>query len=298
MKHCPDCGKKLNDKARFCPQCGNELPAAPPSSPSADQLASTQSDLNNRQQPTPAPQNNNQRIMAISAVTVIILFAAFTVANLLNKKQPSVPGYETSIQYDTPAASLTTAPTVAVTTAVEATGTVESPAKVITQEDATQQQTTYALLNESIDLIGYTRAGIHSAHQSSELGKNSDGSPNNAYMALDADDSTCWQEGVSGAGIGQSMEAVLDRRYQISYLSFKLGNWLNDKYYYGNNVPSALTIRLGNSILQIDFPAERREFVVQISPAIETDYIHIQIDDVYYGTSWDDTCITDIGIYE
>lgn len=61
---------------------------------------------------------------------------------------------------------------------------------------------------------------------------------------MDGDEVTSWQEGVEGPGIGETIYYKLDQEQPITYLTFKLGNWRNDKYFYGNNRPRTLTITL------------------------------------------------------
>ena len=54
---------------------------------------------------------------------------------------------------------------------------------------------------------------------------------------LMAVESTSWQEGVDGPGIGEKVYAQFDNSYYIEYLTFRLGNWKTNDYYTGNNRP-------------------------------------------------------------
>ena len=102
---------------------------------------------------------------------------------------------------------------------------------------------------------------------------------------------------MEGPGIGETIYYKLDQEQPITYLTFKLGNWRNDKYFYGNNRPRTLTITLDDYSFQITFPAEQREYVVQVDPPYPASYIEYRIDDVYKGSSYDDTCIAELGMY-
>lgn len=126
-----------------------------------------------------------------------------------------------------------------------------------------------------------------------------EGHDNSAAMVLDGKDETSWQEGVDGPGIGEGLTFSLDRDYEIEYLSFKLGNWRSDEFYYENHRPMTLKVTMGGQETLVDFPDEKTEQWVKIDGDCETSQIQIEIVEVYQGTSsvWDDTCIAEIGIY-
>lgn len=126
-----------------------------------------------------------------------------------------------------------------------------------------------------------------------------EGHDNSADMVLDGRDETSWQEGVDGPGIGEGLTFSLDRNYEIEYLSFKLGNWRSDEFYYENHRPMTLKVIMGGQETLVDFPDEKTEQWVKIDGDCETSQIQIEIVEVYQGTSavWDDTCIAEIGIY-
>lgn len=122
---------------------------------------------------------------------------------------------------------------------------------------------------------------------------------NSAMMLFDGRDDTTWQEGVDGYGIGERVDFNFgDNNYQkVKYMGFKMGNWKNDKYYFGNAKPRTLTITFGNYSEQVTFNDVREIQWVEISPAESVNCMSITIDDIYAGTSWQDTCITEIFLY-
>lgn len=130
-----------------------------------------------------------------------------------------------------------------------------------------------------------------------------DGVDNSPMQIFDGIESTSWQEGVDGPGIGEKVYAQFDNSYYIEYLTFRLGNWKTNDYYTGNNRPKTLRITLGNDatgteqIFDVDFPDGKELFCVEINPGIRCSYIEIEIRDIYAGAKWDDTAIADIGFY-
>lgn len=114
---------------------------------------------------------------------------------------------------------------------------------------------------------------------------------------MDGDETTNWQEGVNGSGIGEYVYFTFDQEYKVDALTLKLGNWKDARYYAGNNRPKKLKIITNNDSWLIEFPEERREFAVQFSSPAGIKDFQVEIEDVYRGTQWDDTVISEIGLW-
>ena len=169
------------------------------------------------------------------------------------------------------------------------------------------EKITSAELLEDSDLLKsikktYTRIGsgaITKADASSVIDQDLVG--NEPIKAFDDNDSTDWQEGVDGPGIGEYLEFAFDKSYPVAYMTFKLGNWLpdkSDKYYWGNCRPKTLQIDFGNNSWNLTFPDGKEEFLVRLDPETDISNIKITIQDVYTDRiEWKDTAITDIGLW-
>ena len=169
------------------------------------------------------------------------------------------------------------------------------------------EKITSAELLEDSDLLKsvkktYTRIGsgaITKADASSVIDQDLVG--NEPIKAFDDNDSTDWQEGVDGPGIGEYLEFTFDKSYPVTYMTFKLGNWLpdkSDKYYWGNCRPKTLQIDSGNNSWNLTFPDGKEEFLVRLDPETDISNIKITIQDVYTDRiEWKDTAITDIGLW-
>ena len=172
---------------------------------------------------------------------------------------------------------------------------------------AGMEKITSAELLEDSDLLKsikktYTRIGsgaITKADASSVIDQGLVG--NEPIKAFDDNDSTDWQEGVDGPGIGEYLEFAFDKSYPVAYMTFKLGNWLpdkSDKYYWGNCRPKTLQIDSGNNSWNLTFPDGKEEFLVRLDPETDISNIKITIQDVYTDRiEWKDTAITDIGLW-
>ena len=172
---------------------------------------------------------------------------------------------------------------------------------------AGMEKITSAELLEDSDLLKsikktYTRIGsgaITKADASSVIDQ--DLVENEPIKAFDDNDSTDWQEGVDGPGIGEYLEFAFDKSYPVAYMTFKLGNWLpdkSDKYYWGNCRPKTLQIDSGNNSWNLTFPDGKEEVLVRLDPETDISNIKITIQDVYTDRiEWKDTAITDIGLW-
>ena len=156
---------------------------------------------------------------------------------------------------------------------------------------------TASLVSESsVDFSSIHEAYIESASATSEI-KQASGVSNDPLLAFDNNTDTNWEEGVDGSGIGESITANFKyENEKVRCIAPKLGNWKSGKYYYGNNRPSKLTITLDDLSFQMDFPDSWEEFYVMLNHPFKASSIQVRIDDVHKGTSWDDTCITDIRV--
>lgn len=141
----------------------------------------------------------------------------------------------------------------------------------------------------------YQSIPVIAANASSTISQQ--GTSNVPILLFDGRDDTSWQEGVAGYGIGEHVSFSFDKSYEVKYLAFKLGNWKSDEYYYGNAMPKTMTIILGDFTGQVTFDGTRNVEWIELSESVTADSARIIIDDIYPGTSWEDTCITEIMVY-
>ncbi len=144
-------------------------------------------------------------------------------------------------------------------------------------------------------MVTFTRIPVIAANASSIVSQNV--SPHEPMLLFDDNEETNWQEGVDGFGEGENVSFSFDRVYQVKYLAFKLGNWKSDDDYYANGRPKTLTIVLGDYSWDVTFNDERTTAWVELSQAVDADSMRVEIREVYPGTVWEDTCITDIMMF-
>lgn len=147
----------------------------------------------------------------------------------------------------------------------------------------------------NVSLNGLLRVVIRDTAQSSFI--NQSGYSNLAAQAFDDSETTSWQEGAAGNGIGESISAGFDREYGVSGIFFKLGNYRTPKLWNDNVRPKTLNINLNGTILTATFPDQMAQFAVILSAPIKTDRIIITVTDVYNGNKYQDCAISDVQIY-
>ena len=84
---------------------------------------------------------------------------------------------------------------------------------------------------------------------------------------------------------------------QIRYIGFKLGNWKSDKLYGENAKPRVLSIRIGDMEQEVTFTGNHAVEWVQIDNAPAAFEFRITIKDIYTGSTYDDTVITEVMPY-
>lgn len=168
------------------------------------------------------------------------------------------------------------------------------------QPEAGEIQTTFIEGQKVLELAAsYQKLGTSNVadYTSSSVIKQDNGVTNPPINLFDGDDKTNWQEGVDGPGIGEYVYYTFDREYMVSALTFHLGNWKESKYFYGNNRPKTLVIAMGDESWVVEFPDAWEEYGIEFSAPVKADDLRLTISEVYQGTDWDDTPITDVNVW-
>lgn len=115
---------------------------------------------------------------------------------------------------------------------------------------------------------------------------------------FDSDDNTMWTEGVRGNGIGESIYITLDEPHNINGITLYNGNRTSSDAYEKYNRVKTIQITFSDGS-QRQFELDDNFYepceVNFINP-VKTNSLKIEIIDVYEGTTYQDTCITDINI--
>ena len=77
-----------------------------------------------------------------------------------------------------------------------------------------------------------------------------------------------------------------------------MGFWKTDNAYWENGRPAEIRLDFsdGSSIV-CTLPDQMLEYEVRLSKAVQANWVKITILSVYGGTEFEDTCISEIGVY-
>lgn len=271
---CPKCGRKVDDKRKRCPYCGQSLEV----------------------------EREAHRLKRFGALAVVAILLAGSIVFIIAAKgltgNPFSEGNEMlssaaqaeseEIAADSSSSDAAADTGETTTSSSSETGGTDTAEEPLTAELTEDQEIT--------DLAGYSSVTVSSAEATSVMTANDGSNTYRAASAADGDETTSWQEGESGSGIGTTLTLHFDREYSVRYLVMKLGNWRSDSLYTENNRPKTLTIMFGDESVQVTFPDEKKEVCVTLSRDVKASDVTFRVDDVYAGSEYDDTCIAEIDV--
>lgn len=140
-----------------------------------------------------------------------------------------------------------------------------------------------------------------SAEASSTL-VSSRGASYDASKVTDNDLSTSWQEAADGYGIGEWVRLNFDEVTSVKMIRMKLGSWVSSDKYLENGRPSKITLVLENESQEWGRMTQELDDVmdnqcITFDTPIQCSSIQFIIEDVYPGSKYEETVITELSIY-
>lgn len=114
-----------------------------------------------------------------------------------------------------------------------------------------------------------------------------------ANCLIDQDESTQWQEGVDGSGVGECIHFDFSDEILLSGMIITNGKVTSKEAYYDNNRLASFEIKAEDSIL-IELKDNFEKQYIYFSEPISANSFDLIIDSVFQGLKYNDTCITDI----
>ena len=118
-----------------------------------------------------------------------------------------------------------------------------------------------------------------------------------APLAIDGVAQTCWQEGVEGAGEGESLTFRFNEEEHIAAISLLCGKHTSEKSFYENARPAKITVKIGTFKYSTELEDIMQRQTFRLPVAVKAEEITIAIDSVYRGSVWEDLCISEVEFY-
>ena len=299
---CPYCGERMDADAVFCPRCGERIPSGASERTGADgrlMRMGPRVDMGRRtydaDEPVLVPLADHGRratrqnavlaviltLCAVVSVACIILLVGHSLgaAGLL----PADPSSNVP-----PAASGVSRPESAASDASDTSDAGTAAANDITAKVFSSRPSILG----SLSLLE-----IGSAEASSSYGTPGDDFYHGPEFAVDGDERTSWQEGVDGAGRGESITLHLSRERKVQALALKLGNWVSEEAFYANHRPKKLYLKIGGKKFLLTFKDGMTEKYVVLSEPVRADKLTLVLEKRYQGDLTKDTCISEIQVF-
>ena len=119
-----------------------------------------------------------------------------------------------------------------------------------------------------------------------------------ADRLIDGDISTAWVEGMSGQGIRESVSVRFDDEYLINGIKINAGYQKNDELYNKNSRPAKIGIAFSDGTYEVhELDDVNNVQDIVFNKPVFSKSISLIIEDVYTGTKYEDTAISEISIY-
>ena len=159
-----------------------------------------------------------------------------------------------------------------------------------------EEPVSYTLVTQSLfDTLGFQEIPVLNISATSEY-ISKKGNYYGAANLLDSNLETSWQEGEEDSGIGQSIHFTFHEPTFINAMCIYNGKQTSLESFNENNRVAAFSLFEDN--LTIELPDEMEpQYIVFENPLSEADVI-FTLKDIYEGSKWNDTCITEIKFYQ
>lgn len=301
---CPNCGNELADGARFCTRCGMQLKNA-----AASKSVKMQSDNNGETSKAESSENINsfeihknkfvwkqQYTYAVFVVAVIIAVVAGMMVRA--SKSNTKNDYHTENVVESAAVESKENENVA---ASESDTESEVETSIDETKESTIEKTEEAdpepeAVVETDTFTEVTMNNVISVQATSSLSEHD--MTHDANRIMDGDLTKAWVEGADGDGIGENITFILDGTYKISGISISAGYQKTSELYAKNSRPKDITIEFSDGgQCQYCLDDTYSNQIILFDEPVNSETIKIIIDSVYPGTTYTDTCISEISLF-
>jgi hypothetical protein len=118
-------------------------------------------------------------------------------------------------------------------------------------------------------------------------------------QAIDGKAGTAWVEGDPGAGLGAWIELDLGGSHAVSRIDLWGGLWASTEYWGRGNRPKSLEVKWSDgTTAEFALTDSQTIQVLSLPTPVNTSTIRFKIKAMYNGTTWQDTGISEIMVYD
>ena len=111
--------------------------------------------------------------------------------------------------------------------------------------------------------------------------------------------STVWIEGEDGSGLGSWVQIDLGGPHTLTHLRVWNGNWYSWDFWNRHNRAREVEISFSDeSVIKHTFKDEKVAEDIRFEKPVTTSSVKIKIKGVYSGSTFNDTCISEVAVYD
>lgn len=111
--------------------------------------------------------------------------------------------------------------------------------------------------------------------------------------------STVWVEGESGSGLGTWVKVDLDGTQTVSKIKIWNGNWYTADFWQRHNRMKDIEVELSDgSKHEFTLTDKMEPEVIKLPKATATKYVKIRYTSIYKGSTFNDTCISEVQVHD
>jgi hypothetical protein len=123
----------------------------------------------------------------------------------------------------------------------------------------------------------------------------SEGVEYTADKISDSKASTPWIEGDGGSGLGQWIRLDLDGEQEVREIKIWNGNWYSFDFWTRSNRVKEIEVELSDGSKHLfTLKDEQRAEVIKLPSGTKTSSVKIKIKSIYKGSTWNDSCFSEI----
>lgn len=278
---CPNCGNKINGGGRYCPKCGKALANRPDNHPNQERV------LPGRDQARPRPEKDHSKQFTLIGIGVlIVILCAMTIGMFLQKQHDKERENREALRKQT-----------------QTEGKFKPQAlqeKTPDRSSQTQGQTEEKIESEPHISSHALTGSFSTAKASSHLPDKGDLTygPENV---MDGKPETAWNEGVSGHGAGEWLMLESDHDQVVTGINILAGYAKNADIYQQNNRIKTLKVECADGTSKVFRLEDRSDYAsyhdLAFDKPVRTKSIKFTVIDIYPGSKYEDTCISEITLY-